>query len=180
MNRRGGLLLALLLAVLLLWWQGPARRPRPAAPPGPPPDDHYVEDFVIEVFDADGRLEQVDRGRRLVQPAGRRDTRITTPDLSLQVPGGPPWRVTAERARLNGDLSEARLQGAVLLRQQGDPATRVRTPELTLDIPARVAHTDRPVHIEQGASRIRAVGLRADLPAARLQLLSRVEARYVP
>ncbi len=180
MTRRGGLLLALLLAVGLLWWQVQQQRARQVAPPGPPPDDHYVEDFVIEVFDRDGRLEQVDRGRRLVQPAGRRDLFITAPDLQLRVPGARPWRVTAERAWLDADLTEARLSGHVLLRQAGDPVTRVCMPSLALDIPARLAHTADPVQIDQGASRIAAVGLRADLPAARLQLQHDVEAHYAP
>lgn len=93
---------------------------------------------------------------------------------------GLPWRLSADRGRLNENGAKLEAQGDVrLIREEpaGEPL-QLATERLFVDSEAKLATSDSVVVISQGPSRIRGRGLRASLADDHIRLENEVEAWF--
>lgn len=106
---------------------------------------------------------------------------LTNPRMELDQSASGKVSVTAQQGRYHPSAQQLELQGDVLVKQQdGKSAPLLITTEtLQLDNQRRFISTDSAVTIRQGAQRLEAIGMRANLDNRKVELLSQVKGRYV-
>lgn len=158
--------------------------PWPVVPAPPRHEaDYYFEGFHALRMGLNGEPVQRLTGARMSHFPDDDSTELEQPHLLSYADQGPPWELRAERARITerGDLIY--LPGPVQLNRSAGPANadlEAETEDLTLRVQERVGETERAVSIVSGGDMMRADGMRIELEAGRLQLLSRVRATYEP
>ncbi|WJW74857.1 LPS export ABC transporter periplasmic protein LptC [Thiohalobacter sp. IOR34] len=183
---RNALQLGLLSAAALLsWWiyQQASRPPQQAAGDERHVPDAFMEDFTASTLDAEGRLQHRLWAERSVHYADDDSSELSRPRLELYRPDGPPWRVRSRQGWLSGGGREVRLDGQVVIRRAAPPGGRpveARTERLLLWPERDYAESPVAVSYLTTGLRVEAVGMRAYLDQERLELLSRVRARYQP
>lgn len=102
--------------------------------------------------------------------------------VSYDPADGRPWDLRADTGSIPPGRRVISLAGNVVARTRATavPQAIIRTDYLEFDTTTEVATTDRDVDIDYAGSAVRATGLRANLGANRLDLLSRVTGTYVP
>lgn len=180
----------LVLAVLALLAAGSGYvawllRDRPDAQQfaGPPRSDYTLADFTLNALDSTGRRTFQVSGPRLVRRGEDGSIHVTTPDYLLIDGSGRPWRGHSEAAWVNRDGSLMKLQGDVEMRR--DPAAGEDPVELvTRDVTAwpreHRIETAAAATISQPGSILRGTGLRGDLDARILELMSDVHSTLQP
>jgi lipopolysaccharide export system protein LptC len=177
--------LPLLLMAALALATGWLVRHTPGAPPvretpldaGVP--DYTMRRFTLQRYAPDGRLLARLEGREARHyPAS---DRIEIDELVLHAwaPDGRLTTATARRAVSNGATSEVELRGGaevIGLDTDGTPV-EIRGEFLKARLEAQVVETDQAVSVRHGASELRAVGLRYDARARRLEFRGPVRAR---
>lgn len=175
-------LAALAVATQVLVW---LTRPRPEEPAftGPPRSGYTLDRFTLNALDENGRLTFTVAGPRLVRRGQDGWIFVSSPDYVMVDSAGHPWTGTSESAWVNRDGTLMKLEGDVAMhRTPGagvEPAT-IRTRELTVRPKERRLDTDAPTQIEQPGSILRGTGMRGDLNAKVLELLSDVHNTFEP
>lgn len=94
-----------------------------------------------------------------------------------------PWSLSADRARITGNLEQLTLSGHVLAVSTAGfsgEVTEIRTEQLQLEPEAYRAHTDQRVQIRIGERSVTATGMEALLDENRLELKSNVSGKFIP
>jgi lipopolysaccharide export system protein LptC len=155
----------------------------PAVLVGPPRSDYSVEQFQLVALDAAGAEAFAAHGPRLARHPFLGTIDIEEPRFTFPDQEGALWHSRAARAWVSRDGSELRLLGDVELDgPAADAAEPIRLRSERLDVfprENRVA-TDTAVTVTEPGSILRARGLRADLDARRVELLSEVKIRHEP
>jgi lipopolysaccharide export system protein LptC len=178
-------LLVMLVLALASWWLV-RNAPEPwrftaEAPPRKEPD-YSLEQFVLERFEANGRLRARLSGQRLHHFP---DTdRIEIEGLRMEAfsPDGRSTTAQAARALSNGDASEVQLTGQAQVRMldgRGEPVV-VESEFLHLFTVTERVQTHRPVTVRRGASEIRAAAMRYDHARGLLETTGPVRAVLPP
>jgi len=125
--------------------------------------DFYVDGLQLRRFDDEGRLQYSLFAQRMVHYPDDDTTEVLAPRLSWH--RAPVQVLSADRATIDGPGETVILEGNVQLTR---PATRqalamtVQTPVLTVHPERETVHTEAPVVLTQGRSRIEGQGLIAD------------------
>ncbi len=165
---------------LWLWWL------RDEAPPptlvGPPRSDYRLENFELVALDEHGRESFAARGPRLERHPFLGTLDVEQPRLAFPDRHGARWQSRAERAWVSRDAAEVRLLGDVQVAgppDDGEPL-RLHSDRLTVFPRQREVVTDAVVTVTEPGSILRGRGMRADLDARRVQLLSEVSIHHEP
>ncbi len=177
------IVLALLaLATQILVWLSRPRVEEPAFT-GPPRSGYTLEDFTLHALDENGRLTFSVAGPRLVRRGEDGSIFVSTPRYRMLDSDGNPWTGTSESAWVNRDGSLMKLEGDVAMQRtpgaEVGPAT-IRTSELQVRPKDRTLETAAATRIEQPGSILRGTGMRGDLNAKVLELLSDVHNTFEP
>ncbi len=173
-----------LLAAVSGWWVWRLHSDA-AAPPlvGPPRSDYLLYDFSLVALDVDGRESFAASGPRLTRHPGLGTLDVEQPHFSSPDARGEVWTSRAARAWVSRDGSEVRLLGdAEVL---GPPPAsgapiRMSSDRLVLFPRTQRIETDAPVTVTEPGSILRATGMRAEIDARRVELLSQVRIQHEP
>lgn len=182
-QRQPLLIAVLLLAVALTgWWVWTLReREEPAPLVGPPRSDYQVEQFELMAFDEAGAESFSLRGPRLSRHPYLGTLDIEQPRLRMPDQDGALWQGRSTRAWVSREADLVRMLGAVELvgpRPEGETPLRFRSELLELLPKENKARTELAVTVTGPGSILRGTGMRAELDARRVELLSEVTARY--
>lgn len=175
-------LAVLALATQTLVW---LTRPRPEEPAfiGPPRSGYTLADFTMHALDENGRLSFSVTGPRLVRRGEDGSIFVSSPDYVMVDSQDHPWTGTSASAWVNRDGSLMQLEGEVVMRRtpaDGVAPATIRTSELTLRPKEHTLETAAATRIEQPGSILRGTGMRGDLNAKVLELLSDVHNTFEP
>lgn len=178
-------LLLMGLLALATWWLV-KNSPMPAVPrPVPPPSsepDYTMEQFVVERFDPQGRLQLRIEGQRLRHFPDVDRIEVDDPRVRVVGRGGRATLAQARRALSNGDGSELQLLGDARIDgsdEQGRPLA-FRGEFLHLYTRTERVKSHLPVLVRSGGSEFRAAGLDYDHLAGLLQLQGPIRAVLLP
>ena len=116
---------------------------------------------------------------KLARTPGNHEMNIDRPTFLFPDKNGERWRSRSATGWVNGEGSEVRLRGNVILdNPQGAKKMRMETEALNVFPDANRATSDQQVAITQPGATIRGRGLEAQLDTQRVILKSEVRARY--
>jgi lipopolysaccharide export system protein LptC len=143
--------------------------------------DYFVDNFTYSKLDAKGRVAYVIEGKKMTHYPVDKHSLIEKPILRNWSPDRPPTTVRAERATVNGDRTEVKLMGKVILERaqaRGGEALTV-TSDYMLVLPEKdIVTTDRRVDIRVGDVRLSGTGMLANNATRELTLESSVSGFY--
>src|SRR5690606_30422562 len=145
--------------------------------------DYTLADFTLNALDSDGRRSFQVSGPRLVRRGEDGSIFVTTPDYLLIDGSGKAWRGRSDSAWVDREGSLMKLQGDVRMRRDadaGDEPVEVVTRDVTAWPREHRIETDAPATISQPGSILRGTGMRGDLDARILELMSDVHSTLQP
>lgn len=156
-------------------------------PPDAPPtrlarQDNEVRNVEMRVYDDAGEPNLVLLSPRIASPRRSEEYLIETPRFDVANQDGARWKGSSRLGRLDVGQQLLWLENEVVLdgtRPQREPVT-IRSERIQFDLDKRLARSEEAVEIVSTGSRIRGVGLRADLKQSRFVLEKQVEGEYVP
>lgn len=166
---------------IVLWLTRP-----PAVEPvfaGPPRAGYTLDTFTLNALDEDGKLNLTISGPRLVRRGEDGSIFVTSPDYVLVDSDGHPWVGTSTSASVNKDGSRMQLEGNVALRRTPTAdvsEATITTSDLIAWPKQNRIETAAPTRITQPGSILRGTGMRGDLDANVLELLSDVHNTFTP
>jgi len=187
-------LAALALFTQILVWIIVPREREPAFV-GPPRSDYTLDDFTLNVLDAQGRKSFSVVAPRLARKQQDDSLYVTEPKYQLLDSSGHAWKGTSDSAWINKDGTIFRLEGKVQMhRVPSDTVTPVRllTSDLTVTSTPRPKgntnsapqerkmRTDALTTIIAPNNVVHGVGMRADLEMKTVELLSDVHSISIP
>jgi lipopolysaccharide export system protein LptC len=180
-------LLVIVLALLatggqLLFWLT-RQQPNAETFAGPPRSDYTLTDFTLNALDAAGKRTFQVSGPHLARRGDDGSIFVTTPDYLLIDGSGHPWNGKSDAAWINKDGTLMKLQGHVEMHRAANgtgKAVDVVTRDLTTWPKDKKMETAAPATITQPGSILRGVGMRGDLNAKVLELLSDVHSTLQP
>lgn len=175
------LLLAAALSSVWIWRLRDDAGPPPLV--GPPRSDYELHDFDLVALDRHGRESFAASGPRLNRHPHLGTLEIEQPRFSSPDSSGAIWTSRAERAWVDREGTEMRLIGDARVQGPETPGAEpilMRSEALTLFPGERRVATDLPVTVTQPGSILTATGLRGDLDARRVELLSNVRMHESP
>jgi lipopolysaccharide export system protein LptC len=178
-------LVLMVLLALATWWlvknsPKPLGDDRPAAARSEP--DYAMSGFVLERFDAQGRLKLRMQGAHMRHlPAS---DRLEIDEVRIQsiAPDGRVTLAQARQALANGDGSEVQLRGGaeVTSEREGGAPLWVKSEFLHAFLVTERITSNQPVEVKVGAAMLKAGGLNYDHPAGRLDLQGPMRAVWPP
>ena len=180
MNWRGVLTLVLLVIAIAAGWaivrQRADLRATGQAEVRP---DYVLHDFEIITLQKDGSEGFTLQAPKLARSPGNHEMNIDQPTFLFPDKNGDRWRSRSATGWVNGEGSEVRLRGNVILdNPQAAKPVRMETQALDVFPDANRATSDQEVTITQPGATIRGRGLEADLDSQRVTLKSEVRAQY--
>jgi lipopolysaccharide export system protein LptC len=180
---RGILTLVLLVAAAITgWsaWRQRAEEPAPVAAKDRP--DYVLHDFELVALDKLGQEAFVLRAPKLERSPGDKTLSIATPLFLIPDKEGARWQVRSKTGWVAADNSEVRLRGNVEATSPPGEAhpTTMKTQQLNVFPDRNTASSPSRVVVTAPGYTMRGTGMRADLAAKRIQLLSKVSTRYEP
>ena len=141
--------------------------------------DYILHDFEIITLQKDGTEGFTLRAPKLARTPGNHEMNIDQPTFLFPDKKGQRWRSRSATGWVNGEGSEVRLRGDVILdNPESTKQMRVETESLNVYPDAHRATSDQEVTITQPGATIRGRGLEAQLDTQRVILKSEVRARY--
>ncbi|MCI1191639.1 LPS export ABC transporter periplasmic protein LptC [Calidifontimicrobium sp. SYSU G02091] len=184
----GAYLPLLLMAVLALgtWWlvrSTPVPEPpRELAPPSGEPD-YTMERFLLQRFDADGRLRVRIEGQRLRHFVPGDTIEIDDVRVRALADDGSLTLASARQALTDGRGREVQLRGGAHVTYtptDGSAPVEFHGEFLHAFVEAQQLRSDRPVTLTQGRNRIDAAGLEVDQRAQTVRLTGPLRATLEP
>ena len=158
-------------------------RPNAQTFAGPPRSDYVLTDFTLDALDAAGRRTFQVSGPTLARRGDDGSIFVTTPDYLLIDGSGHAWKGKSDAAWVDKDGTLMKLQGHVEMHREaggdGKPVDVV-TRDLTTWPKDKKMETAAPATITQPGSILSGVGMRGDLNAKVLELLSDVHSTLQP
>jgi lipopolysaccharide export system protein LptC len=178
-----------LLAVIALGigtWilSSPARKPQQDAGAGRTDlPGYYLKNAVLTDYDAAGAPSIRIVAERIDQIAHSTEVALSNVQVNYQAPGGQPWLLVGDTARVEPGADVVDVNGNVRL--QGEPAPGestavMHTDALSYNVPASVATTQSDVRIDFGGHTLTARGMVANLKDRTIRLESKVNGRFQP
>ncbi len=152
----------------------PANSPRLGA-------GYYVDNAELTGTGDDGQLLYRARTKQATEHPEDGSVTLDEVIIDYATDSDVPWLLSATAGRIPAGGKILQLMGdvvAVARANEGEPAT-IRTDFLELDPETFVAFTNRKVAIDYSGSEVFAVGMRAFLKEDRLQLLSKVNGKFI-
>lgn len=141
--------------------------------------DYVLHDFEIITLQKDGTEGFTLQAPKLARTPGNHEMNIDQPTFLFPDKNGERWRSRSATGWVNGEQSEVRLRGNVILdNPQGAKKMQVQTEALNVFPEANRATSDQQVTVNQPGATIRGRGLEAQLDTQRVTLKSEVRARY--
>lgn len=141
--------------------------------------DYVLHDFEIITLQKDGREGFTLQAPKLARTPGNHEMNIDQPVFLFPDKNGTRWRSRSATGWVNGEGSEVRLRGQVILdNPQGTRKVRMETEALNVYPDTNRATSDQQVTVTQPGATIRGRGLEAQLDTQRVTLKSEVKARY--
>ena len=150
---------------------------------GPPRSDYTLADFTLNALDSTGRRTFQVSGPRLVRRGEDGSIHVTTPDYLLIDGSGKAWRGHSDAAWVDREGLLMKLQGRVEMRRDaaaGEDPVDVVTRDVTAWPREHRIETQAPATISQPGSILRGTGMRGDLDARILELMSDVHSTLQP
>lgn len=171
---------AALIAALVQWRvvdREPAANGSPAERPG-----YFLTGVDLEEFGVDGVLRIGLRSISATEDTVSGVIRLAQVTVDYHAPTGKDWNLISNEARVPPGGRTVEFEGDVRLAgQPGEDlvAAELHTARLQLDTVTEVADTRGPVELVFGASRLHALGMRADLKGGTVHLESEVSGSLV-
>lgn len=182
MTRRG--LLALLGLVLLagasIWLA--RRTPEPASAPAPPTieqPDYYFRDATLHRYEGTGPAGMVLHAADIRHFPDSGYSALTTINLTYHARDGARWLIRAAHGTLPDQGEVLALRGDVrITRPDSTPPVQITAEQLDINMNTRIARSDSPVTMQQGAMRVQGTGLTVWLKTRRLEMRQAVRGYY--
>lgn len=103
------------------------------------------------------------------------------PQATVYQTDQPAWEISSERGEALQDLEIFRLEGQVVAHQPVDenhPETFLRTEKVQFYRSTRQLESDQKVSLDQAGSHLESIGVKADLKAEEVTLLSQAQGYY--
>ncbi|MBI3772385.1 MAG: LPS export ABC transporter periplasmic protein LptC [Gammaproteobacteria bacterium] len=177
-----GLLVLVSVAAASVWLQRstePGAQHMAGAEKAP---DYYLEGFVAKTMDVEGRLSQQLEAKSMLHFEGENAAELVAPNFTNYRPDGQVWTIKSETATAYQDQDLLLLRGAVLIRRQPlaeDGPVDINTRELKVYQTSELAETSEAVEIRDARGVTWGEGMKVDMQAGHLQLLSKVRGEYV-
>ena len=143
--------------------------------------DYVLHDFEIVTLRKDGTEGFTLQAPSLARSPGTKEMNIDQPTFLFPDKQGGRWRSRSATGWVNGEGSEVRLRGNVILDNPGGGKDmRVETESLDVFPDADRATSPDQVTITQPGATMRGRGLEAQLDTQRVILKSEVRAQYAP
>jgi len=142
-------------------------------------NNFFLESFSVQSYDADGHLVAQTDGKQFIQSDVDSEGVLFEPTFTFFQQAQPNWTVTAQRAYVQADFSQASLRDDVLLRQVGEGTTSLFTSVLDIDLIDEIVDTTEAVRIEFDTNQMTSNGMTANLKSSQIDLLSNVRSTYV-
>jgi lipopolysaccharide export system protein LptC len=150
---------------------------------GPPRSDYTLSGFALNALDSAGKLSFQTAGPFLARRGEDGSIFVTTPDYVIYDGGGHRWTGKSDSAWVNREGTVMRLEGHVEMHRQetkGVPPIDLVTRDLTTWPKQKKMETAEPATITRPGSILSGTGMRGDLNARVLELLSDVHATIEP
>jgi lipopolysaccharide export system protein LptC len=175
--------LAALASQGVLWWLAPA--PKVNEFVGPPRSGYTLSNFKGYVYDQDGQPSFRVTGPRLDRREGDESLYIDAPrfDMPSNIPGVPDWQGESQYGWVDKSGSLLKLQGPVYMHRDayGDTAkAELHTSEVTAWPKENRMETAEAALLNQGATTMRGIGMRANLNDNHLELLNDSHGSFPP
>ena len=181
MSWRGTLTLILLIIAIAAGWAIIRQRANLSATGAAQArPDYILHDFEIITLQKDGTEGFTLQAPKLARTPGNHEMNIDQPTFLFPDKSGNRWRSRSATGWVNGEGSEVRLRGNVVLDNPGGKRMTVQTEALNVYPDANRATSDQQVTITQPGATIRGRGLEAQLDTQRVILKSEVRASYAP
>jgi LPS export ABC transporter protein LptC len=178
-----------LLAVIALGigtWilSSPARKPQRDADAGRTDlPGYFLKNAVLTDYDDTGAPSIRIEAERIDQIAHSTEVALSNVQVKYQAPGGQPWLLVGDTARVEPGATVIDVNGNVRL--QGEPAPGesiavMHTDALSYNVPESVASTQNDVRIDFGGHTLTARGMVANLKDRTIRLESKVNGRFQP
>jgi lipopolysaccharide export system protein LptC len=179
------LLVVLVLLAAGTQWLRWLWRERPDAETfaGPPRSDYTLTRFTMDALDTSGKRTFRISGPFLARRGEDGSIFVTTPEYALVDGSGKAWTGHSDSAWVDREGSVMKLLGEVALHRPasaGSPAVDVLTTDLTTHPREKTFATDAAATIRQPGSILEGTGMRGDLDAKTLELLSDVHSVLQP
>jgi lipopolysaccharide export system protein LptC len=176
------LALIALLAALTLWLQWVIQ----ASPGGGSAAKRHDPDFVVNNFTivrygAAGTIESSLTAVKMIHFPDDETTHLDLPRAASFKPMAAPVRIMADEGTLSKEGDEAVFYGNVVVAREATPERpelRVTTDHLRIEQKNDSAHTDEPVVIVQGESRLTGVGMDMSKQDQTFKLRSQVRGSF--
>lgn len=182
MTRRGlfALLGLVLLAGASIWLA--RRMPEPASAPATPAaeqPDYYFRDATLRRYAGAGPAGTVLHAADIQHFPDSGYSALTTINLTYHAQDGTRWLIRAARGTLPDQGEVLDLQGDVIITgPDNTPPAQITAEQLTINLETRIARSDSPVTMQQGALRVQGTGLIVWLKTRRLEMRQSVRGHY--
>ena len=176
------LLLMLVLAAASLWLERTVQAPeRDNSGKTRHDPDFVAEDLGITKIGAAGKPEYILSAARMLHYPDDGSTDIVAPRLVQRHDSAAPIVIRADRGLISRNGDEASFFGNVVVVREaglGRSELRVQTEYLQIVPDLDLAHTDKPVIIIEGRSRLSGVGMEFNNKTRQFALLSQVRGTF--
>ena len=176
------LLLMLALAAASLWLERSVQAPeRDNSGKTRHDPDFVAEDLGITKIGAAGKFEYILSAARMLHYPDDGSTNIVAPRLVQRHDSAAPIVIRADRGLISRNGDEASFYGNVVVVREaglGRSELRVQTEYLQIVPDLDLAHTDKPVIIIEGRSRLSGVGMEFNNKTRQFALLSQVRGTF--
>ncbi|WP_266171468.1 LPS export ABC transporter periplasmic protein LptC [Dyella subtropica] len=171
------------LSQLLLWWIGPAPKANDFI--GPPRSGYTLTNFKGYVYGEDGQPSFRVTGPRLDRREGDESLYIDAPKFQMpsNTPGVPDWLGESEYGWVDKSGTLLKLQGPVYMHRAAfadSPQAELHTSEVTAWPKENRMETAEAAQMNQGATTMRGIGMRANLNDNHLELLNDSHGSFPP
>lgn len=178
----GGILL-ISLAGLLKWYADY----KPNGSTGPVVQEYLIPDTIIDdisqtAFDQNGWRDYTLEATKASHFQSQNKAQFVSPTITFFDTNELRWTAQADTGETNDNGDTLTLVGSVSFSQHNtarDPIT-LTTEQVQISPKLQTAETDHPVSIQQGNHQTKATGLRIDMTAGKITLLSKVTSHYEP
>lgn len=183
MSWRTAVILVLLAGALLTGWHAwKTREIADEAAPAQARSDFILRDFEIIALNGEGQESFALRAPEMHQTPGARTMELATPLFLMPVEHGGHWEVRSKTGWVNESSDLLKLRGDVVATSPvgATRPTEIRTEQLDVFPNDSRATSEALVTVTSPGTRMRGVGMVADLAGKRIQLLSENQHTYEP
>lgn len=145
--------------------------------------DAYLEEVTSTILNKQGKPSLKIVTKKMTHYPEGDTTQILKPQVTLYRDSKEPWKIHSDFAKATHGSKEILFWSHVNINHHADeehPETSMQTDYLNILPEQQLAITDQPVTFIQPETTIQAVGMRANLNAGTIQLLSKAKGIYAP